>query len=127
MPCRPICLLSNTGKIIEKIIYLRHNLFLETCNCYYLFQFGLRLNFPINNTVTSIAENIQTQLDDGKYSAGVFADLTKAFDTIDHDILLKKLDYYGVRGIANEWFASYIPKKTGNNLFQSVAVSQVLR
>ena len=45
----------------------------------------------------SIAENIQTQLDDGKYSAGVSVDLKKAFDTNDHNILLKKLDYYGVR------------------------------
>ena len=54
----------------------------------------------------SIAENIQTQLDDGKYSAGVFVDLKKAFDTIDHNMLLKKLDCYSVRGITNEWFAS---------------------
>ena len=54
----------------------------------------------------SIVENIQTQLDDGKYSAGVFVDLKKAFDTVDHNILLKKLDYCGVRGISNEWFAS---------------------
>ena len=59
----------------------------------------------------SIVENIQTQLDDGKYSAGVFVDLKKAFDTIDHNILLKKLDYYGVRGIANEWFASYLKNR----------------
>ena len=73
----------------------------------------------------SIAENIQTQLDDGKYSAGVFVDLKKAFDTFDHNILLKKLDYYGVRGIANEWFASYL--QIGNNLFQSVVISQVFR
>ena len=59
----------------------------------------------------SIAENIQTQLDDGKYSAGVFVDLKKASDTVDHNILLKKLDYYGVRGIANEWFASYLKNR----------------
>ena len=59
----------------------------------------------------SIVENIQTQLDDGKYSAGVFVDLKKAFDTVDHNIILKKLDYYGVRGIANEWFASYLKNR----------------
>ena len=108
---RPISLLSNIGKIIEKLIHLRLGLFLETRNCYYLFQFGFRLNFSTNNALMSIAENIQTQLDDGKYSAGVFVDLKKAFDTIDHNILLKKLDYYGVRGIANEWFASYLKNR----------------
>ena len=60
----------------------------------------------------SIVENIQTQLDDGKYSAGVFVDLKKAFDTFDHNILLEKLDYYGVGGIAaNEWFASYLTNR----------------
>ena len=59
----------------------------------------------------SITENIQTQLDRGKYCAGVFVDLQKAFDTVDHNILLRKLEYYGVRGIANEWFCSYLKKR----------------
>ena len=59
----------------------------------------------------SIVENIQTQLNDGKYSAGVYVDLKKVFDTVDHDILLKKLDYYGVRGIASQWFASYLKNR----------------
>ena len=108
---RPISLLSNIGKIIEKLIHLRLNLFLETHNCYYPFQFGFRLNFSTSNALMSIIENIQTQLDYGKYSVGVFVDLKKAFDTVDHNIILKKLDYYGVRGIANEWFASYLKKQ----------------
>ena len=59
----------------------------------------------------SIVENIKTQLDDGKYLAGVFVHLTKAFDTIDHNKLLKKLDYYSVRRTANEWFASYLQNR----------------
>ena len=72
---RPISVLSNIGKIIEKLIRLRLNLLIRSC--YYLFQFGFRLNFSTNNALMSIAENIQTQLDDGKYSAGVFFDLKK--------------------------------------------------
>ena len=108
---RLIPLLFNIGKIIEKLIHLRFNLFLETRNCYYPFQFSFRLNFSTNNALMSIVENIQTLLDDGKYSAGVFVDLKKAFDTVDHNILLKKLDYYGVRGIANEWLASYLKNR----------------
>ena len=66
---RPISLLCNIGKIIEKLIHLRLNLFLETRNCYYLFRFGFRLNFSTNNALMSIIENIQTQFDDGKYSS----------------------------------------------------------
>ena len=76
--------------------------FLETQNCFYPAQFGFRLNVSTNNALMSIIENIQTQLDEGKYCAGVFVDLKKASDTVDHNILLRKLDYYGIRGIANE-------------------------
>ena len=93
---RPVSLLSNIGKIIEKLIHLRLNLFLENRNCYYPFQFGFRLNVSTNNAL-SIVENIQTQLDDDKYSAGVFVDLKKAFDNVDHNVLLEKLNYSGVR------------------------------
>ena len=89
---RPISLLSNIGKIIEKLIHLRLSLFLETCNCYYPVQFGFRLNFSTSNSLMSIVDNIQTQLDDSKYLAGVFVDLKKVFDTVDHNILLQKLD-----------------------------------
>ena len=88
---RPISSLSNVGKIIEKSIHLRLNIFLETRNCYYPLQFDFRLNFSTNNAIMAIVENIETQLDDGKYSASVFVDLKKAFDTVDHNILLKKL------------------------------------
>ena len=88
---RPISSLSNIGKIIEKSIYLGLNIFLETRNCYYPLQFDFRLNFLTNNAIMAIVENIQTQLDDGKYSASVFVDLKKAFDTVDHNILLTKL------------------------------------
>ena len=89
---RPISLLSNIGKIIEKLIHLRLSLFLERRSCYYPFKFGFRLNFSTSNALMSIVENIQTQLDNGKYSADVFVDFKNAFDTVDHNILLKKLD-----------------------------------
>ena len=108
---RPISLLSNIGKIIEKLMHKRLYSFLKTQNCFYPGQFGFRLNVSTNNALMSITENIQAQLDEGKYCAGVFVDLKKAFDTVDHNLLLRKLDYYGIRGIANEWFCSYLKKR----------------
>ena len=59
----------------------------------------------------SITENIQSQLDQNKFRAGVLIDLNKIFDTVDHEILLKKLSHCGIRGIANEWFCSYLTKR----------------
>ena len=64
-----------------------------------------------NNALMLITENIQFQLDQNKYCAGVFVDLKKAFDTVDHGILQKKLSHYGIRGIASEWFCSYLTKR----------------
>ena len=62
-----------------------------------------------------------------EYSAGVFVDLKKAFDTVDHNILLKKADYYGVRGIANEWFASYLKnRKQFDSICGYISSSQVI-
>lgn len=99
-------LLSNVSKITEKFMHKRLNNFLEQERCFYNLQFGFRLNCSINSALMSIIENIRTHLGDGKYVAGVFVDLKKTFDIVDHDILIKKLENYGVRGVAS--FISYL-------------------
>ena len=65
-----------------------------------------------------IVESIQKQLDAGNYTAGVFVGSKKAFDTVDHNILLEKLDYCGIGGVAKIWFESYL-----NNLKQFVTLN----
>ena len=105
---RPISILSNIGKINEKLIHKRLNHFLEQHKVSYPLQFGFRLNTSTNNARTAITENIQTHLDKNELTAGVFIDLRKAFDTVDHDILLGKLDHHGIRGLSNDWFCSYL-------------------
>ena len=105
---RPISLLSNVSKIIEKLMHKRLNKFLEQEACFYILQIGFCLNCSTNNSLMSVIENIQTQLDDNKYTAGVFADLEKAFDTVDHDTFIEKLNHCGVRGVAKDWFISYL-------------------
>ena len=56
----------------------------------------------------TIVEIIPKQLDAGNYTAGVFVDLKKVFDIVDHNILLEKLDYYGIKGVVKDWFRSYL-------------------
>ena len=51
---------------------------------------------------------ISESLDNGKFVCGIFVDLQKAFDTVDHKILLSKLEHYGIQGIANKWFETYL-------------------
>ena len=101
---RPISLLSNISKLIEKLMHRQVYSFLEQQNCFYNAQFGLGLRVSTNNALMPITENIQFQLDQNKFCAGVFVGLKKSFDTVDHEILLKKLPHYGITGIANEWF-----------------------
>ena len=106
-----ISLLSNTGKIIEKLMHERPNFSLEQCNFYYLFQIGFRLNYSTSIALISIVENIQTQLNNSEIAAGAFVDLRKSFDAVDHRMLLQKLQHYGVRGISKKWFSSYVTNR----------------
>ena len=101
---RPISLLSNINKIFEKLVYKRLYSFLNTYNCIYELQFGFRAKHSTNHALINLTEMVREALDSGKFAGGIFVDLQKAFDTVDHEILLNKLEYYGIRGIANKWF-----------------------
>ena len=109
---RPISLLSNLNKILEKIVHCRVYTFLEDLQCLYSLQFGFRKKHSTNHALIEITETIRQALDDKKMACGIFVDLQKAFDTVNHDILIAKLEHYGIRGAANEWFSSYLKNRT---------------
>ncbi|XP_065680647.1 uncharacterized protein LOC136094568 [Hydra vulgaris] len=109
---RPISLLSNVSKLLEKLMYSRIYNFLNNSAFFHIRQFGFRSNHSTSHALICITEMIRGAIDSGSFACGVFIDHQKAFDTVDHNILVKKLNYYGIRGIANHWFSSYITDRT---------------
>ena len=108
---RPISLLSIFDKIIEKLVHKRLYNFLEQHNILYHNQFGFRKNNSTTFALLQITEKIKETIDNRKFGCGIFIDLRKAFDTVNHGILLKKLEHYGIRETANNWFESYLSNR----------------
>ena len=71
-------------------------------------QYGFRDRYSTQHAFIDIVNNIQNNMEEKLFSCEIFLDLKKAFDTVDHSILLHKLDHYGVRGIVNNWSKSYL-------------------
>ena len=108
---RPISLLSVFDKIIEKLMHKRLYEFLQEHNILFENQFGFRKNNSTTFALLEITEKIKETIDNKKYGCGIFIDLRKAFDTVNHEILLKKLEHYGIRGKALTWFTSYLTNR----------------
>ena len=106
---RPISLLYNIDKILERLMYNRLYNFLEKKKSY--FHSNLVFVYSTSHAMIHLTDKIRHETDKGNYACGIFVDFQKAFDTVDHHILLKKLEYYGVRGIPNYWFASYLSNR----------------
>ena len=108
---RPISLLSNLSKIFEKAMYDRIELFLNEFKIIYSKQFGFRKQYSTNHALLSIVEKIRENLDSKTFTCGVFVDLEKAFDTVNHTILIQKLNHYGIRDTASNWLSSYLTNR----------------
>ena len=75
-------------------------------------QFGFRSKHSTTHALLDFIDKVSNAIDDSKHTIGIFLDLSKAFDTIDHQILLHKLSFYGIRGIPLEWFRSYLSNRS---------------
>ena len=116
---RPISLLPIISKIFEKLIHKRFVNFLDKHNVLYHKQFGFRKQHSTINALNTAVTQVVNALNNKKSVIGVFLDFSKAFDTVKHDILLDKLNHYGIRGKALELLTSYL-----TNRFQYVSIDK---
>ena len=105
---RPISLLSVFNKILEKLMYKRLVSFLDTHNILFNNQFGFQSGHSTTQATLLITDKIQEAIERDEYSCGIFLDLSEAFDTVNHHILIQNLQHYGIRGVARDWFISYL-------------------
>ena len=105
---RPVSVLSTFSKILEQMMYNRMINFIDKNDILFKHQFGFRKKYGTSLALIYLIDKLCQTLNNGDLTLGVFIDLTKAFDTVNHDVLLKKLYHYGIRGIAFDWFRSYL-------------------
>ena len=105
---RPISILPTLSKILERAVHLQLYQYLITNNFLSNKQFGFRKGFSTTTALTSFADEVLLNMEQGKLCGAVFIDLTKAFDTVDHQIMLCKLSEVGLSETALHWFRSYL-------------------
>ena len=108
---RPISILSPFAKILEKIVYNRLLGFVTQNDLLVDSQFGFRKNLSTYMALLQLTDNISKSIDEHQLTIGIFLDLAKAFDTVNHKILLDKLEHYGIRGSPLNWFCSYLSQR----------------
>ena len=105
---RPITVCSSVSKILEKVVRERVMRYLDRHKILNNSQFGFRSKHSTNHAVINLTESTLDALESKLEVGGVFLDIAKAFDCVNHDILLRKLEYYGFRGATLMWFESYL-------------------
>ena len=110
---RPVSILPCFSKFLERIVYNRILCYLIDFNVLCDNQYGFRKNHPTTHALVDLYDKISSALDRREHAVGVFSDLSKVFDTVNHEILFDKLYHYGIRGlVALEWVKSYFSERS---------------
>ena len=109
---RPISLLSTLSRLLESIVSFQLTAFADAFNIFYQHQYGFRAKHSVIHPLLHFSENILKALNEDQINISIFVDLKKAFDTVDYEILLAKLEHYGVRNIELLWFRNYLTKRS---------------
>ena len=108
---RPVSLLCTLSKVFEKVMYTRLSSFLESQKILFDKQFGFRKQHSTYMALLILMDKLIKSIQCGNYVIGVFLDFSKAFDTVNHSILLDKLYHYGIRDNTLKWFQSYLTQR----------------
>ena len=105
---RPITTLSIFSKVFEKLVHKRMVKFIDKFNLLNINQFGFQKNKNTSDAILEFLDNVYDSFNQNEWLLAIYLDFSKAFDTISLDILLKKLDFLGFRGLINSWIKSYL-------------------
>ena len=122
---RPISLLPTLSKIIEKVVQAQLYHYMNSNKLFTNSQYGFRTNHSTEHAAVEFVDRVAQKLDEGEIPFSIFIDLSKAFDTLDHNILLRKLQHYGILGTPLKWFESYLTGRTQAVKFNDVVSSPI--
>ena len=108
---RPVSLLPIPGKLVEKVVHERLLRYFENNNLLEEHQGGFRPGHSTIDSAVTLVDKIFKAMNDREVTVATFIDLSKAFDTVNHSILLKKLEYLGVKGLTLLWLTDYISNR----------------
>ena len=118
---RPISVLSIFAQIFEKLVCKQLTNYVEKYDILHQYQFGFRRGRSTEQAIVEITDILKQAIDNNLFTCGVFLDFAKAFDTVNHSILLNKLEKYGIRGVPLRWFTVILP--IDNNMLVLMALN----